>query len=78
MKQVEYHLWFLPGKTPRSKPYLSRWKMTAEDAAKLGAIRPEPTSLEVRDVPETEDDRLELMRRTNTAVHAARQYLKKS
>lgn len=71
MRQVEYHRWYLPGRTPRSKPYLSSWKMTAEEAAQRGAIRPEPTSREVREIPETPEEEAQHRLRTDTSVAAA-------
>lgn len=68
MKEVEYHHWYLPNKNPRGKPYLSRWKMSAEDAAARGAIRPEPSSREVRMHAETDAEREEQRRLTDTAA----------
>jgi hypothetical protein len=59
MRAVEYFLWYLPPEPhrgPRAKPRLSTYKMSAEDAAKRGAIRPEPTSREVRMIPETREE----------------------
>lgn len=43
----EVFRWYLPPKPwagPRAKPYLSSWHMDAAEAAKLGALRPDPTS----------------------------------
>jgi hypothetical protein len=57
MKQVETFRWYLPNPNPRGKPYLSRWHMSAQDAAARGALRPEPTSRIVREVPDTDDER---------------------
>jgi hypothetical protein len=56
VKRVETFRWYLPARTERGKPYLSRWHMTAEDAAARGALRPEPTSRIVRELPDTEDE----------------------
>lgn len=53
MKRVEVFRWYLPARTERGKPYLSSWHMTAEAAAARGALRPEPTSRIVRELPET-------------------------
>ena len=64
MKTVEVFRWYLPpraGAGPRAKPYLSRWKMTAEEAAARGALRPEPATRELRDVPETAQEQLRSM-----------------
>lgn len=64
MRRVEYHRYWLPprpGSGPRAKPYLSSWPMDAEAAAKLGAIRPEPSTREVRELPETEAERARSM-----------------
>jgi hypothetical protein len=57
MKQVEVFRWYLPNPNPRGKPYLSRWHMTAVDAAKHGAIRPEPTSRKMMEVPDSDEER---------------------
>jgi hypothetical protein len=57
MKRVEVFRWYLPNANPRGKPYLSRWHMNAEEAAARGAIRPEPSSRIVRDLPDTEDEK---------------------
>jgi hypothetical protein len=56
VKTVEVFRWYLPNANPRGKPYLSRWHMSAEDAAKQGAIRPEPSSRIVRELPESEEE----------------------
>lgn len=68
MKQVEYFFWFLPNANPRGKPYLSRWKMSEEEAKARGATRPDPGSREVREVPETPEEEAELRRLTDTSV----------
>lgn len=67
MKQVEQFKWYLPGRTARSKPYLSAWHMSAADAKARGAIAPEPTSREVIMVAETPEEERELRRRTDTS-----------
>lgn len=59
MRRVEFAFYLLPprpGSGPRAKPYRSGWKMTAEDAAKLGAVGQVLGSAEFRDVPETEEE----------------------
>ncbi|HYE40270.1 MAG TPA: hypothetical protein VEB23_10080 [Ramlibacter sp.] len=58
MKQVEYFRWWLPpapGSGPRAKRRLSSWKMDATEAARHGAIGPEPSTRELRLVPEPGD-----------------------
>ena len=57
MRTVETFRWYLPNPNPRGKPYLSRWAMTAAEAAARGAIEPALHTREVREVPETEDER---------------------
>jgi hypothetical protein len=71
MKQIEQFKWYLPARNPRGKPYISGWHMTAEEAAKRGALRPEPGTRMVIDVGETPDE-IELVRlRTDTSPSAA-------
>ena len=53
-KEIEQFKWYLPAKLPRRKPYLSRWRMTAQEAAAQGAFRPELTSRMVIRIAETE------------------------
>jgi len=57
MRTVETFRWYLPNPNPRGRPYLSRWAMTAAEAAARGAIEPALHTREVREVPETEDER---------------------
>jgi len=52
MRAVEYHRYWLPSLGGK-RPHLSRWAMTAEDAAARGALRPEPGTREVRMLAET-------------------------
>lgn len=71
VKEVEAFRWHLPPKPwagPRAKPYLSAWKFTAEDAAKLGALRPDPTTRELRLVAETPDEEAQLRRLSDTSA----------
>jgi hypothetical protein len=70
MKQIEVHFWYLPPPpwTPRAKPHLSRWKMTAEEAQRRGTLGPDPASRELLDVAETPEEEAELRRRTDTSV----------
>lgn len=55
MKSVEHHRYWLPPPAwkPKGKPYLSRDLMDADQAAKRGALRPEPSTRQVIEVPET-------------------------
>lgn len=50
MRRVEVFTWLMPREPwEKSKsPYPSRWKMTAEEAAKRGAIEPIQASREIR------------------------------
>jgi len=55
---VDYFRWFLPprpGAGPRAKPYLSGFKMNAAEAAAVGALRPDPSSRELRELPDSPD-----------------------
>lgn len=59
MRPVEFFRWYLPPEPhrgPRAKPRLSSYAMSAEEAARVGALRPEPTSREVRLIPETPEE----------------------
>lgn len=56
MRAVEYHLYWLQPTRGAKKPYLSSWKMTKEEAEKIGAIKPEPSSREVRQIAETPEE----------------------
>ncbi|MES2888686.1 MAG: hypothetical protein V4739_11815 [Pseudomonadota bacterium] len=58
MKHVEVFTWLMPPPawTPKAKPYRSRWKMTAEQAAKRGAIEPCPGTMEIRKELETQEE----------------------
>lgn len=44
MTETELYRWYLPPRFADGKPYLSSSHMDATEAAKLGAIRPEPAS----------------------------------
>lgn len=60
MRTVEVARYFLPprpGAGPRAKPYASRFRMTAEEAASRGAIGQVPGSAESREEPETDEER---------------------
>jgi hypothetical protein len=71
MKEVESFRWFLPPKAwdgPKAKPYLSAWTMTAEEAAKRGALRPDPSTRTVLLVPETPEEEAQLRRASDTSA----------
>lgn len=67
VKQVEQFKWFLPGRTPLAKPYLSSWHMTADEAKARGALRPDLSTRTVIDVAETPEEQREIMARTDTS-----------
>jgi hypothetical protein len=57
MRRVEFFRWWVtaPG---RKRPYLTSFPMDAQTAAsQYPGARPEPTTREVRQVPETEAER---------------------
>ncbi|MBI5277965.1 MAG: hypothetical protein HY854_16065 [Burkholderiales bacterium] len=56
MKQVEQFRWYMPPWRKGAKPHLSSWHMDAETAARMGALRPEPSTREVREIPETDEE----------------------
>lgn len=70
MKEVEYFKWFMPppASQPRAKPYLTRYRMTRDEAKVAGALREEPTSREVRHIAETADEDLQLRRLSDTSA----------
>jgi hypothetical protein len=57
MKRVETFRWYLPARSARGKPYLSAWHMSAQEAATRGALRADPASRILRDVPETDAEK---------------------
>lgn len=59
MKEIELYKWWLPPKPwqrPKAQRYLSRNLMSAEDAAKVGAIEPDLSTRKVIQV----DDKLDV------------------
>lgn len=58
MKEVEYFNFWMPPKTKRSKPWLTRYKMTMEEAKeRFGPdVQPEPMTREVRLHHETPEE----------------------
>lgn len=57
MQTVEYFRWWVssPG---CKRPYLTSFVMSAEEAQRYPGARPEPSTRIVRQVPETEEERL--------------------
>lgn len=53
MAKIERYRYWLPPRFPGGKERLSTWHMSDEEAKRHGALRPEPTSLQVHQV---EDD----------------------
>lgn len=58
MKDVEVFTWLMPAPAwkPKAKPYRSRWKMSADEAATYGAISPCPETREIRQILETPEE----------------------
>lgn len=50
MSEIILHRYWLPARVPGGREHLSRWAMSEEEAKARGAIRPEATSREVRQV----------------------------
>ena len=61
MRAVEFACYYLPpaAGSRRRKPYPSSWKMTTEEAAAQGLCPQDKVvgTAEVRDMPETDDER---------------------
>lgn len=55
MRRVAHSLFILPGVA--GKHHTSRWRMTSEEAAALGAISIVPGSTEWREIPETDEEK---------------------
>jgi len=55
MKRVEVFTWLMPPPAwaPNGKPYRSRWKMSVEEAAELGALERCAGTMEIRRLPES-------------------------
>lgn len=71
MLQVEYFRWWVtaPG---RRRPYLTSFLMPAEQAlATYPGARPEPSTREIRQVPDTEAERSTAMFQYQSAGHDA-------
>jgi hypothetical protein len=71
MKEVEQFRWYLPPKPwagPKAREYLSNWAMTAEEAAKHGAIRPDPSTRTVLKIAETPAEEAQLRRMDDTSA----------
>lgn len=67
MKEVEFHRYWLPPPPGRKSPYLSSFVMTSEDAAKRGALRPEPSTRIVRQVAETPEEEAQQRKLSDTS-----------
>lgn len=67
MRRVAYSLFILPG--VGGKRHTSRWRMTNEEAAALGAISIVPGSTEWREIPETEAEKLRATMHYQSAGH---------
>lgn len=67
MRRVAYSLFVLPG--IGGKPHTSRWRMTSEEAAALGAISIVPGTTEWRDEPETDQEKLRALMDYPSAGH---------
>lgn len=50
--KVERFRWWLPPRFPGGRDRVSSWRMSAEQAAKHGALRPDLDSRELVDVPD--------------------------
>lgn len=56
MRRVALSLWMLKS-IPGKPPHVSRCRLSAEDAAQMGAVAIVPGSTIYRDVPETESEK---------------------
>jgi len=56
MKLVEFAYYYLPHKAG-GQPYASSWRMTAEEAARRGAVGKVPGSEQYRMMQESEEER---------------------
>jgi hypothetical protein len=69
MKQVEYFRWWVtaPG---RRKPYLTAFPMDADTAAaQYPGAKPDPSTRQVRRVPDTDAEKLQAMMHYQSAGH---------
>lgn len=57
MRRIAYSKFLLPPGPGRRSPYVSGWKMSAAEAAARGAVGIVPGTTEIREEPETEDER---------------------
>lgn len=67
MKQVEYFHWMLPPDVWSKKPHKSTIKLTEEDAKARGALQRLDDTREVRQLPETDEERRDALFRNNTS-----------
>lgn len=52
MPEIHRYRYWLPARFPGGKERLSTWHMGEEEAKKIGALRPEPSSRQVTHVPD--------------------------
>lgn len=69
MRRVEFAFYLLPNRNPRAKPYKSAWKMDPTEAAARGAIERLESTVEVRLMPETDDEKLSATMHYQSAGH---------
>lgn len=67
MKEVEYFHWMLPPDVWSKKPRKSTIKLTAEEAKARGALERLDETREVRQMPETDAERMDAMHRNTTS-----------
>lgn len=67
MKEVEYFHWMLPPDVWSKKPRKSTIKLTEDEAKALGALQRLDETREVRQMPETESERMDALFRNNTS-----------
>ena len=71
MKRTAFHQYWIPDERKPGKFHLTRWKMSAETAAKdYPGAKPDERTLEWRDLPETDAER---MADTHTGKHMGKQ-----
>jgi hypothetical protein len=71
MRRVAYALWILPAGPGRKSPRASSWRMNAAEAAALGALGIVPGTTEIRELPETDEERNRAMVAHPSAGHDA-------
>lgn len=74
MRRIPYALYYLPprpGAGPRAKPYPSRYRMSPEEAAAAGALGQVPGTVELREIPETDEERASIGHRQSAGRDGA-------